>query len=237
MTNKIIADGALQLIRQRIKKEDVRSSNKWRSGETKEDANRRRKTYSFRATMMWAEPPLPSAEEGAKKLFEAGIANCNDLAWVAADEIRKSTECYSLVTTGADHVFVAVGNDFEQDPPAHQLKKWRPAAGSDEGEVYICDPWADISVAARDYADAWDKQMRQWNKDDMKIGVSPNRWIAPKEWVGLISRSEKHVLTSRGVRSYGNSGSDSRGDAPVKKKRWLLACIHACTRPATDWTD
>ncbi len=205
MTNKRIAESALRTIRQKMKAEGVRSSNKRCKRDTEEEVKLRRDTYTLRATVVWAKPKLPAV--GAKELFDDGIANCTDLAWLAAEEFPNGTP-HSLVRAGVDHVFVAVGVDFELSPVTKDPASWQPNS-TNSGAVYICDPWADIAAAAEDYADRWDEQMRQWQKDGKKIGVSGGKWVEPTTWVGLIRTSEKATVTSQGEPSYGDSDSDS----------------------------
>jgi hypothetical protein len=218
--NEEIATSALNAVRKIA--QSVRSSNKLYPGESVETAEQRRSTYTNRARAEGAQAALP--EVAARKLVGQGIANCTDLAWVAIDQIREKTGEWSLVRCGIDHVFIAVGVDFEGIPVPKNLESWKPDTCG-LGEIWICDPWADISVAAQHYACAWDSRMHEWENAGMKIGVSGDqRWIPPTKWIGLIKTSNKAQVTSRGeissiLKTTKISASDYLGvpsDAPLQ---------------------
>lgn len=209
MTNEKFATDALEAVKKIANPiQGFRSSNKLYPGEAVKEADVRRDKYTHSARVLGAEGLLP--EEAAKQLVEMGIANCTDLAWVASEEIRKVTAEWSLVRAGIDHVFVAVGVDFDEKSVPKDPATWKPDS-PELGAVWICDPWANLCVAASDYTDAWDARMEEWEEQGLRIGVPGRKWVSPTEWLGLIDNSEKKELTSRGE----SAPSDSDDEEPA----------------------
>lgn len=227
MTNEKIATDALAAVKKIADpSKGFRSSNKLYPGEAVEEADARRDKYTHSARVLGAKGLLP--EEAAKQLVKMGIANCTDLVWVASEEIREVTAEWSLVRAGIDHVFVAVGVDFDGKSVPKDPAKWKPD-NPKLGAVWICDPWANLSVAAGGYAQAWDARMEEWKKQGLRIGVPERKWVSPTEWLGLIDTSEKKEITSRGESA--PSDSDDEDTAFLKTTSLDARVLDA----STDW--
>ena len=118
------------------------------------DAFRTNQDYS---NIVWNMAQVLAYGKAAAKL---GAGNCMEFAAVACVKLSKlqAVPNYYPVELGggADHVFVAIG----QDPDLHgafpqDFANWAATAA-------ICDPWANIACLAGDYPQAWRNKMDKW---------------------------------------------------------------------------
>ena len=95
----------------------------------------------------------------ARETLAARVGNCGELTAVCIWYLLKRGSqnfCYATFPED-DHAFVALGqpHDIHGNLPRN-FADWHPDAA-------VCDAWADIACAARDYPARWRARMNNWH--------------------------------------------------------------------------
>ncbi len=112
-------------------------------------------------------------------MFEAeGIGNCGELSRFAGlyllDQEVRTVGFASLASPG-DHAFIVLGSSrlvkkCTLDPGV--MSSW------DCGEVWVCDPWANIACDATQYSIQFRLKCDKWHNDRKQVAYN-GRWIDP----------------------------------------------------------
>lgn len=98
---------------------------------------------------------------GAGNCLEQCAAASVHLAWM----LRAGGHTFRLIffAPPGDHVFIVI------DQPKGQYPK---DFGAWDANAVICDPWAKIACAAREYPDRWTAKMDKWNDRGLSVAAT-----------------------------------------------------------------
>ncbi|RZI57901.1 MAG: hypothetical protein EOP37_18300 [Rubrivivax sp.] len=169
----------------------LKSTNKWGAGqpdpmtifETAREADRSDATGTPRAAL-----------HSAARAWGNKITNCRELSLMVHTYVahREPTVQTSTVILEIDHgavVLGAVDGRLRELP----LAEWPT-------HLWICDPWANIACAARNYPQAFQDKMAKWHKDGKSIALPKGEgayWGAPTDATWLAGAKKVSALQVR----------------------------------------
>jgi hypothetical protein len=119
----------------------------------------------------------------------AGVGNCGELSKIAfefLDMHKIHPIARFCLDQPGDHVFTALGSDMNDVRDFSSRVQNKSLLNSNlktnfndwPAEIYVCDPWANISCRASDYPLQFQQKMVKWSGDGKRVCYQGN-WISP----------------------------------------------------------
>lgn len=182
--SEFLAINTFNLVRERFKKQGVKSENKVRFNDIN-SINRQEKAWGAVVAIqkkVHSAAMLPNYSEA----WEQGAGNCGEMSGIAAQIINKSggyARKYDVDKKGT-HVFTLVGI-----PPqgANDNINFTDYKG-----CWVVDPWAGIVCKAENYTQYFGKQMDKWAANNKMIR-DKNVWINANNsnWLNAVTNGYK----------------------------------------------
>lgn len=209
MSNSQLANDALRETRTKFKHHKSANKLKLRQGEEVNKDRRKDAKQTMKEQRGGLEGAMRSLSPSQLKevtwreiyeqYAEAAAGNCLEYsayAWRILIGKKARADVVRLRGGGGDHSFVAVG--LSTVTPSIDFRQW-------EGDVWICDGWANICCHAADYPDRWKEKMRKWS-GATEANTGPERyfkhvyiaggWTLPSylPWMESVETCEKYVV-------------------------------------------